>query len=181
MNLHLSMRTVVFALALTPAAAFSCWDQAAQRYGVSAALLYAVAKTESNLNPLAMNLSHKERTGTYDIGLMQINSGHLPRLARYGITERDLFDACTNIQVGAWLLADVIRRHGNSWEAVGAYNAACTQLRGPACAEARARYAWRVYKRLPVSPGAPALVQAPAARKTVAQAPNYILSARVGS
>jgi soluble lytic murein transglycosylase-like protein len=127
----------------------ACWDQAASRYGVSAELLYAVARVESDLNPQAVNRSHLQRTGSYDIGLMQINSRHLPTLARYGITERHLYEPCTNIQVGAWLLADVMSRHGASWEAVGAYNAACTQLKGPSCQQARSRYAWRVYQKLP--------------------------------
>ena len=127
----------------------ACWDQAASRYGVSAELLYAVARVESGLNPKAVNRAHLQRTGSYDIGLMQINSRHLPTLARYGITERHLYEPCTNIQVGAWLLADVMSRHGASWEAVGAYNAACTQLKGPSCQHARSRYAWKVYQKLP--------------------------------
>jgi hypothetical protein len=143
---------------------------------VSAELLYAVARAESDLNPSAVNLSHKARTGTYDIGLMQINSSHLPRLARAGISEKDLYDPCTNIRVGAWLMAHSFARHGVSWNAVGAYNAACSQLKGEACSEARSKYAWRVYRRLPSQPPA---AQRANTRGSASPQPVFILSAKV--
>lgn len=164
------------------AADSSCWYDAERAYGVSAELLYAIARAESNLNPAAMNLSHKARTGTYDIGLMQINSGHLPRLSKHGISEKDLLDACTNIKVGAWLLAGLFAKHGVSWNAVGAYNAACSTLKGADCQAARSKYAWRVYQRLPGQPEPahkrrvrPQAQQQPAAPATQ----TFILAARV--
>jgi transglycosylase-like protein with SLT domain len=147
--MHVSRTVVCLALSATPAWALPCWQQAAQRYGVPAELLYAIARVESNLNARAVNRSHLQRTGTYDIGLMQINSGHLRTLARYGIREADLYEPCTNLHVGAWLLANSVARRGLSWDTVGAYNAACTQLKGQACTRARNQYAWRVYHRLP--------------------------------
>ena len=79
--------------------------------------------------PGAINRSHAARTGSVDIGLMQINSRWLPVLDRHGIREADLLDPCTNLQVGAWILAQSFQRHGATWEAVGAYHASCTQLR----------------------------------------------------
>lgn len=138
----------IVGLGFLPGVTGACWDEAAQRYGVSPELLYAVAKVESSLNPSAVNNGHRARTGSYDIGLMQVNSSHLPMLARAGIREADLFEPCTNIHVGAWLLAQQFARHGVGWEAIGAYNAACSQLRDGACRAARSRYAWRVYRHL---------------------------------
>ena len=136
---------LLFAIALP---AHACWQDAAARYGVDARLLYAIAQQESSLNAQAINRSHAARTGSIDIGLMQINSHWLPALTQHGIREADLLHPCTNLHVGAWILAQSFRRHGVTWEAVGAYHAGCTQLRPPDCAATRARYAAAVYQRL---------------------------------
>ena len=116
--------TAIVTLAALPAQA--CWDEAAARYRVSSELLYAIARTESALDPQAVG---RNRNGTRDIGLMQINSAWLPTLAAHGIGERDLFDPCTSIHVGAWILAGNVQRLGYTWDAVGAYNAANPVLR----------------------------------------------------
>ena len=100
--------------------AWACWQEAADRYGLSTELLLAIARTESSLNPQAIG---RNADGSRDIGLMQINSTWLPVLARYGIHEHDLLHPCTSLQVGAWILAGNVQRLGYSWEAVGAYNA----------------------------------------------------------
>lgn len=98
-----------------------CFAQAATKYNVNEQLLLAIAKTESGYNSQAIN---RNTNGSYDIGVMQINSIHLPRLAKYGISKTTLLgDACTNVEVGAWILAQNIQRYGYTWKAVGAYNA----------------------------------------------------------
>ena len=77
-------------LAISLIAAFpahACWEQASSRYGVNAELLYAMARTESGLDPRAVG---HNRNGSRDIGLMQINSAWLPRLSKHGIAKRHL-------------------------------------------------------------------------------------------
>lgn len=123
----------------------NCWQLAASRYHVDPLLLYAIAKVESGLNPHARNVNSD---GSQDIGLMQINSRHLPTLAQYGITEQHLISQpCTSVIVGAWILAGFIREKGYGWQAVGAYNAGT----GPQRDSRRAHYAaavWRYYGQL---------------------------------
>jgi len=133
------LRAAALALAcLASSQARACWHDVASWYGINVHLLYAIAKTESNLNPNAMN---RNKNGSYDIGLMQINSSWLPTLRKHGVSEDKLKDPCVNLQVGAWILAQNMQRMGVTCEAVGAYNARNPQL--------RIRYAQKVYKNIP--------------------------------
>ncbi|UTY59680.1 lytic transglycosylase domain-containing protein [Massilia sp. erpn] len=134
----LVLAAMLCALACAPAPARACWHEIGAKYGISPYLLHAIAKTESNLNPRAINRSNAN--GSYDIGLMQINSSWLPVLRRHGITEAQLYEPCVSIEVGAWILAQNIQQLGNSWTAVGAYNSPKPAV--------RLRYAARVYHNL---------------------------------
>lgn len=98
-----------------------CFYSAARRYGVNPALLWSIAKIESGFNPSA---TQSNKNGSTDIGVMQINTAWLSKLRTYGISRAALFDPCVNIHVGAWILAKDMARHGNTWKAVGSYNAA---------------------------------------------------------
>lgn len=125
-------------MALFCGRADACWEEAGAKYGVNPHLLYAIAKTESSMNPNAIN---RNKNGSYDIGLMQINSSWFPTLRKHGFDEQHLLDPCVSIHVGAWVLAQNMRRLGNSWEAVGAYNSSKPDI--------RLKYAQKVYKNLP--------------------------------
>ncbi len=94
-----------------------CFTEAGNSYNISPLLLWSIAKHESRFNPAAVN---RNRNGTYDFGVMQINSSW------YGVLGHErwmsLGDPCFNIHVGAWILSECVARHGYTWAAVGCYN-----------------------------------------------------------
>lgn len=122
--------------------------------GVSKELAMAIAKTESGLNPLAINvagMAHQPRSReeaeaiiqqacaagqSYDVGLMQINRCWINK---WGVKPESLLDPETNIRAGLKILAGEISRFGFSWEAVGAYHSPSP--------DRRKRYAWSVYNQ----------------------------------
>lgn len=121
---------VVMALIAPGVAHATCWLEAGQQYGVETALLKAIAWQESRGYPNAVG--PKLPDGNVALGLMQINTIHLPTLAKFGIRREHLFDACTSQKVGAWVLADCIQRFGATWKAVGCYYAGPASKNVPA-------------------------------------------------
>lgn len=115
------------------------WESVGYKYNIHPALLYAIAKTESGIRPHVTSAPNKN--GSYDIGMMQINSSWLPTLAKHGITEKHLYDPCVSLDVGAWVLHHNMQRYGNSWTAVGAYNAMSP--------DKRVVYARKVFNNIP--------------------------------
>ena len=99
----------------------TCWEQAGHRYGIEPALLKAIGWKESRgwTNAVGPKLPDGNRA----LGVMQINSIHLPALAKFAIYREDLFDACVSQQVGAWVLANCISQFGATWKSVGCYYA----------------------------------------------------------
>ena len=118
---------------------YECFDISSKRYGIDVNLLKAIAFTESSMNPNA--LSKKNKNGTYDIGLMQINSSWFEKLRLRGIKKSELSDPCINIDVGSWILSENIKQYGKKWNAVGIYNAGTGEGRG----KAKMLYVRRVY------------------------------------
>jgi len=121
--------------------------------GPPAPLVEAIARQESGLNPLAVNIARKsyypatreeaERLirkaiaagQSFDVGRMQINSWWMERLA---LDPFSLLDPATNERWGKWILAEEIARHGLNWKAVGKYHSPDTE-RGR-------QYAWLIYR-----------------------------------
>lgn len=116
-----------------------CFYEAGKYYNVSPELLMAIALVESNLNPKALN---KNKDGSYDIGIMQINTSWIPYLKRQGINESYIWDPCWNIYFGAMVLKHCMNLFGNTWKAVDCYN------KGQKKARHSSSYVWKVYKKI---------------------------------
>lgn len=121
-----------------------CFQAAARHYGLAPELLIAIAAAESQFNASALNTANRD--GSWDIGLMQINSRWMPLLESSGISATQLYDPCTSIWVGAWGLAGNVARYGYGWQAVGAYNAGTAV--SAAAQQRRERYAQRIHRQL---------------------------------
>ncbi|AOJ09985.1 lytic transglycosylase domain-containing protein [Burkholderia mayonis] len=142
-----------------------CIDDAARRYRVNVDLLRSIAYYESGLKPRAL---HCNDNGSIDIGLMQINSVHLPALRAQGIDRGRLYDASVNARVGAALLRRQIDQYGETWRAVGAYHS-----RTPALSDRYARAIYDIYVARPWE--RKATVQRGVMRAKPARAPGLVI------
>lgn len=112
-----------------------CFEEAGKAYDINPLLLQTIAKIESNLKPDALN---KNPNGTWDIGLMQVNSLWIKIL---GLNANELVsNPCYNAKTGAKILRQCINKYGYTWEAVGCYNATTDYK--------RVRYSWKVFNSL---------------------------------
>jgi soluble lytic murein transglycosylase-like protein len=96
-----------------------CVAPASQYHRVNPWVLRAILKVESDFNPIALN---RNANGSVDLGIAQINSIHLPDLARWGVAPASLMDGCVGTYVAAWHLSRQIQKHGNSWFGVASYH-----------------------------------------------------------
>lgn len=135
--MRLVVLTFLFVALALPAFAGGdyCFEEAASRYNVPPALLWAVAKVESGFNPTAINWN---RNGSLDYGVMQINSVWLKNIGNE--RWKALGDPCFNIHMGAYVMADCLRRYGYTYEGIGCYNAVSY--------DKRIRYASKVVKAM---------------------------------
>jgi soluble lytic murein transglycosylase-like protein len=96
-----------------------CVQHASDFHRVNAAVLAAILRHESKLRPDSVR---RNKNGSIDAGIGQINSVHWPKFARHGIAPSDLLNPCVGTFAAAWHLSKQLHRWGNTWQAVGAYH-----------------------------------------------------------
>lgn len=103
-------------------AVHQCVEYAAQGYGVHPFVIMAVLQVENG----KIGTVSKNSNGSYDLGLMQLNTINLPAISSEfpGVTWREVtYSPCVNIGVGTWFLSERIREvNGDVWRGVGNYH-----------------------------------------------------------
>lgn len=123
--------SIIITLLFSVSSSAFCFEEAGNMYNVSPVVLWSIAHVESGFNPYAIGYN---KDGSIDYGLMQINSRWIPvlKLSRRHL----LLDNCYNVKVGAWILSNCINKFGNTWRAIGCYNATSESK--------KIRYAWKI-------------------------------------
>jgi soluble lytic murein transglycosylase-like protein len=94
------------------------------KYGISPKILWAIMKVESGYK----RTIHKNADGSFDIGLMQINSLWINSLAKKGF-KANLLDDKNNINIAGFILKEYINKGYSLWQAVGLYHSSDKKLR----------------------------------------------------
>lgn len=154
------MKILLLCLTLTFSSAAECkywgyYQEAETNHHITPKLLCSFAKVESRENPKAIN---RNTNGSFDVGVMQINSSWLPKLAKYGITLNDLFRPKTNIMVGAWILSQCHADFGESWKAIDCYNKGARRAKTHSTYN---RLILEAYNTIQTPPSPPPLAQNP--------------------
>ncbi len=120
-----------------PLAIEQCITEAAHDNGLHPLLVRAVLNVEGG----RVSSVTRNSNGSYDLGLMQINTTWLPVLRRFHVKWQDLTDKpCVNIRVGSWILANKIKGEDDYWVGVGNYHSKTPTY--------NRRYRQRVYHEL---------------------------------
>tara|TARA_R110001592_G_scaffold3525_16_gene19964 strand:- start:7052 stop:7435 length:384 start_codon:yes stop_codon:yes gene_type:complete len=103
---------------------------AAQTHDVPPALLAGIYQAEGG----TIGQEVKNTNGSYDMGPMQINTIWLPELAKlWGVSENKAHewvrdDACTNVDVAAWILRGHLTKTQNLSKALEYYHSKTPQF-----------------------------------------------------
>ncbi len=107
-----------------------CIFAAAQTYVVPPSVILGILNVEGGKVGQAV----RNKNNSYDLGPMQINTIHMPELARYwGIKQSEATrlvrdNACINIGVGAWILRTKMDQTGSLTKGIAYYHSATPHL-----------------------------------------------------
>lgn len=98
----------------------SIFKKYSEIYNVPFLLLKVIAISENSM--MDPNLVRKNKNGTYDIGLFQINTAKITDKELKHIKKNDLKRPEVSTNVAAFILRKIIVKKGYSWETIGEYH-----------------------------------------------------------
>lgn len=105
-----------------------CIVVAAKHFNINPLIIKAIARVEGG----GIGTLSKNSNGTYDMGVMQINTIHLPAIKRAypSITWKDItYKPCVNIGVGTWILRKRLDETDDFWRGVANYHSKTPKYR----------------------------------------------------
>jgi hypothetical protein len=130
--------TLVFLLAAlliaTPVKAFdpvhitpACVAEMAAFYGVPETILWVIM--DDRIEGGRVGMKNPNKNGSFDFGPMQINSVHIPKIAKltglspYDVERKLRWHGCWNVGIGAWVLSScIVSKGGDFWRGVACYH-----------------------------------------------------------
>jgi len=105
-----------------------CSVKAGRIFNVHPYVLQAISKVEGG----KIGTFSKNSNGSYDMGIMQINTINLPRIKKEFPTiswKKIAYSPCVNIGVAAWILSEELKREPVYWKGVGNYHSRTPKYR----------------------------------------------------
>lgn len=116
-----------------------CIVVAAKHFNINPLVIKAIARVEGG----GIGTMSRNTNNTYDMGVMQINTIHLPSIKREypSITWKDLaYKPCVNVGVGAWILRKRLDETDDFWRGVAHYHSKTPRHRDRYLRLVRAQY-----------------------------------------
>ena len=116
---------------------YQCAEYAGKHYNVSPYIVLSVIKVEGGKKGTVS----KNTNGSYDLGVMQINTINLPEIkSNFPMVDWSVLanEPCVNIGIGTWMLSKRIKETGDLWKGVGNYHSRTPKF--------HKRYLKKIYK-----------------------------------
>lgn len=106
----------------------TCVNAASRHFSIHPAVIKSIIAVEGG----KIGTMSRNSNGTYDMGIMQINTIHLPDIKRKfpSIGWREVaYKPCVNIGIGSWILSQRMKETSNYWKGVGNYHSKTPKFR----------------------------------------------------
>jgi soluble lytic murein transglycosylase-like protein len=113
----------VFIFKLANASIYQDVSNASRKYSISPKIFWAIMKVESEYKKRI----HNNPNGSFDVGVMQINSLWIKSLANKGF-KVDLLNDSNNINIAGYILKENMNKGYGLWQSVGLYHSSDKRL-----------------------------------------------------